>query len=425
MKKYTIIVFILILSAIFIQMGCENNYPDSNGPSAYSSKPTPVITDISPDSSYSGIGIVTITGQHFSAEVSENRVFFGGQPAKVLSASETELEVQVPTLVEDSLLIQINVKGAFLFGEYGGPGSSDVPFKLNDALIRYLAIDEIVIIGGLAVDVNENIYTILESPRGIVQISEPDSTNLPQYSPSPTSVGLGMKMGPGGYLYFARKNKNIYRVLPGGGSYEIFAKVSENCLDLDFDENLNLFAAGKEGKIFSLNPSTDTMTVARYGEDYDINIMRVYDGYLYSVLDYIGTDTTVFQRGIWRNQILDAAGTLGTNELVFDWNAYVGKFGPEIKAMVVDENGIFYLGNDYAGNDRNEAITMLDISSGTTKSLYPEILNPGAYNLCWGNTNYLYIHHYLVEVTAGVTTKTRRLLRLSMPVNSAPYYGRQ
>jgi hypothetical protein len=94
-------------------------------------------------------------------------------------------------------------------------------------------------------------------------------------------------------------------------------------------------------------------------------------------------------------------------------------------AMVVDENGIFYLGNDYVGNDRNEAITKLDINSGAAEALYPAILKPGAYNLCWGNSNYLYIHHYDVKVSGGVTTKTRELLRLSMSVNSAPYYGRQ
>jgi len=191
MKKYTIIVFILILGTVLIQMGCENNYPDDIWDPAYSSKPTPIINDISPDSSYSGIGIVTITGQHFSADVSENRVFVGGLPGKVLSSSETSLEVQVPALVGDSLLIQVNVKGAYLLGEYGkNPG--DTPFKLNDALIKYLSVDAIITIGGLACDPDDNIYTVLAIPRSIVKISEPDCTDLYEYSPSPTSKLSGI-----------------------------------------------------------------------------------------------------------------------------------------------------------------------------------------------------------------------------------------
>ena len=436
MKNFYLTLLILALSMLLISTGCENDYPSTGPDYPLTSGPTPIISDISPDSSYSGIGIITITGQYFSADISENRVFFDGEPGKVLLATETELEVQVPPLVEDSILIQLNVTGAFLYGEYGGRDSTfadsipprtipDVPFKLNDAIIKYLAVTEIITIGGLAVDPNENIYTILSSPQGIIQISEPDSTILPQYSSSPTSIGKGMRWGPAGYLYLVRKNKNIYRVLPGGGSYETFAKVSENLLDLDFDENGNLFAAGKDGLIFSITPSADTATVAHYDEDYDITVLRVYDGYLYSVLDYGGSDTTLVQRGIWRNQIVDANGTLGSNEFMFDWDAYAGKFGPDITDMVIDENGIFYLGNDYENNDDNEAITKLDIISGIAAPLYPEILEIGVNNLCWGNTNYLYIHRFYAEGLGDTYTETRELLRLAMPVNSAPYYGRQ
>jgi IPT/TIG domain-containing protein len=431
MKKYTIVILILLLSTILIQMGCENNYPDSIWDPNYSSKPTPVITDISPDSSYSGIGIVTITGQHFSADISENRVFIGGQPAIVLSASETSIEVQVPALVEDSLLIQVNVKGAYLLGEYGkNPG--DTPFKLNDALIRYLYFDFTKTLTGLACDQNEYIYTNLNSPRSIIQITNPDSTDFPQYSSSPTTRAYGMKWGPGAQLYLVRKNKNMYRTLVGGGGTEIVGKTSESLYDLDFDQNGNILTAGKEGRIFSMTTAGDTATVAQYGEDYDITVLRVYDGYLYSVLDYQGSDTTLVQRGIWRNQILDANSTLGPNELMFDWDTYAGKFGPRITAILVDENGMFYLGSNFDDGvmrQEDEAIIKLDIFSGITEPLYPEILGAGVNNLVWGNTNFLYIHHYDKEIVDPTDPEadvvTRSLLKLAMPLNSAPYYGRQ
>ena len=313
-------------------------------------------------------------------------------------------------------------------GEYGNnPG--DIPFKLNDALIKYLYFDFTKTLSGLACDLNEYIYTNLNSPQSIIQITNPDSTYFPPYSSSPTIRAYGMKWGPGDQLYFVRKNKNMYRTLVGGGGTEIAGKVSENLYDLDFDQNGNILTAGKEGRIFSMTTAGDTATVAQYGEDYDITILRVYDGYLYSVLDYQGTDTTLVQRGIWRNQILDVNSTLGPNEFMFDWDTYAGKFGPQITAMVVDENGMFYLGSNFDNGimrDEDEAIIKLDVFSGIAEPLYPEILEAGTSNLVWGNTNYLYIHHYVAkEQTDGSIVYTRDLLRLSMPVNSAPYYGRQ
>ena len=425
MKKYTNLILVLMLSTIMMQMGCENNYPDPIWPPSDGSKPTPVITDIDPDTSYSGIGVVTIIGQNFSANMTENQVFFNGAAGKVLSATTTSIEVQVPNLVEDSILIQVDVKGAFLFGEYGGHGSADVPFILEDALIKYLAVDATRTIGGLACDLSDNIYTVLSSPRGIVQIAVPDCTDLYQYSPSPTQIGYGMKWGPGGYLYMVRKNKNLYRVLPDASNFEIFARVQENVQDLDFDANGNIFTGGKDGLIFRVSSAGDTATVARLGE-YDITCIRVYDSYVYSVLDYQGSDTTAVQRGIWRNQILDASGNLGSNEFMFDWDLYAGTTGPNITSMVVDENGMFYLGNSYINNNDNEAITKLDVMTGFAEPLYQEILKIGVDNLCWGNSNYLYIHRYVGVLQGdGSYVYTRELLRLAMPLNSAPYYGRQ
>lgn len=425
MKKYLLILIPVVLFALIFIQGCENDYPEDIWNPNYTTKPTPVISDISPDTTYSGIGEITISGQNFSENVADITVYFNGLKGTVLSATATELQVKVPTLIADSVKIQIHVSGAYLFGEYGGTGVTDVPFVMVDALAKYKSIDATTIIAGLACDLNENIYSILSIPRGIIQLQHPDSATFVQYSPSPTQIGYGIKWGPGNHIYLVRKNKNIYRVFPDASSYEIWAKVDENVMDLDFDQNGNLYTAGKEGKIFAIAPSADTALVARYGIDFDIPLLRVYGGYVYSVHDYQGTDTTILNQSIWRNQILDANGTLGPNELVFDWDAYMGRFGPAITAIVVDENGIFYIGNNYENNSKNEAITKLDIASGTAEALYPQILKIGVNNLVWGNGNYLYINRYFAEGSDDTFTETRELLRLGMPVKSAPYYGRQ
>lgn len=427
MKKYTIIIFVLILSAILVQMGCENNYPDSIWDPAYNSKPTPVISDIIPDSSYSGIGVITIVGQNFSADISENRVFIGGKAATVLSASETSLDVQVPTLVEDSLLIQIDVKDAFELGEYGGTGSSDVPFRLIDATINYVKVDENLSMNGLACDLSENIYSVLETRRAIKFI-HPDSGYVDVGNSSPPAVVTSMKTGPGGYVCFVKNNTYIYRLPPGSGSSDVaekWVRFDGKVKDLDFDENLNVFAGGDTTIFRARWSDADTAIVALY-PSYEIKLLRVYNGYVYVFLSYTGSDSMMVQNGIWRNEILDASGNLGSNEFMYDWSTYVaGAAGIKVNTMVVDENGLFYLGLDYSGNYLNEAIIKVDIFSGFAEPLYTEILNAGVNNLCWGNSNNLYIHRYLLVESGEETIITRKLFTLAMPVNSAPYYGRQ
>ena len=63
----------------------------------YGASLTPVIDNLSPAVGSQG-DIITITGQYFSPVALSNKVRFNGAPAKVLSATETELRVEVPEL---------------------------------------------------------------------------------------------------------------------------------------------------------------------------------------------------------------------------------------------------------------------------------------------------------------------------------------
>jgi hypothetical protein len=81
-----------------------------------------------------------------------------------------------------------------------------------------------------------------------------------------------------------------------------------------------------------------------------------------------------------------------------------------------DENGLMYI-----GLDQDNAIMNLSITGGTPTPLYPEILIPPTTNMTWGNSTYVYINRH---ETDPEQVDNRRIIRLEMPLNGAPSYGR-
>jgi hypothetical protein len=410
MKKLLSAGILVGFIAVLSLCGCKNEYPDSIWDPNYKSNPTPIITLIEPESgSFAGVGVVTVTGQNFSPNVEDNKVYFEGERATTLTASQTQLTVQVPNLLGDSLKVQIYVVGALEFGEYE-PG-----YKLEEASVQFKAIDDFVQFTALACDLQENAYG-LSTTREIYKIEHPDSDKVVYATVQTSRKADGMKMGPDGYLYWVRGNTRVYRVPPGGGESveESYVTVNSRVSDLDFDQNLNIYAAGSTGWIEVVKPDgTTTFTAAQY-TDYEINAVRVYENFVYIAAAYDGTETPEVAEGIWRHEILDADGNLGASELYFDWGANTEEFGPKILCIDFAENGDLYV-----GMDKDQAITIIQAGDKSTKYLYPEILLPPTTYMCWGNGNYLYVNRYADE------SANRRVFRVALNVAGAPYYGRQ
>ncbi len=408
MKSLIILMLGAALAVVLISAGCENDYPSSVWDPNYNSKPTPVIDSVEPAFSFSGIGQVTITGSNFSPVVQENTVYFNGKKGKTLSATATEIVVQAPVLVADSATIKVHVAGAFLFGEYK-------PYQLKEAALTYKAIDSQIEAFALAVDPDENIYVIANNQ--ILQIVDPDSPAV-VYGTTTFSICDNMRWAPDGALLLLRGNRFIYRVDPGGGAASTwirFADVNDRISTGDFDQNGNLYCGGRSQKIFAVSATGDTTTVFRF-PDYRYMAIRVYDGYVYTAATYDGDGEPAILEGIWRHQILDATGTLGAQELVYDWGSYAGELGPSILSMEFDENGLMYLGLDI-----DNAIVNLVISGGSPTPLYPEILLPPTTNMVWGNATFIYINRH---ETDSEKVDQRRIIRLEMPFRGAPSYGR-
>ena len=85
--------------------------PDSAKPANLTVGYLPLVTEVKPDKGQAGEKVV-IKGRGFDADVEDNEVYFGNQPALILSASETELTVVAPAALgtEGAVTAQVHVK---------------------------------------------------------------------------------------------------------------------------------------------------------------------------------------------------------------------------------------------------------------------------------------------------------------------------
>ncbi len=407
MKKLVISSLFLLATLTLLQInGCKNDYPPSLWDPNIDARPDPVITSIQPDSTFGGIGIITIIGKNFASDPKQNHVYFNGVKGEVLEASDTQLKVKVPNLYGDDITIKVRVEGALLFAEFA-------PYKLMRVWIEYSDFNEYDDAFAMAVDKDENLYVSLAQDnkgkkKKIVKVT-PDGTRT-DYASTTVDKASGMRVGPGGDLFYVNILQAVFRVPAGGGKDQIYKVLSGGVFDLDYDANGNMFLAGNSSKIFVLKPDKTVKVAAQY-DKISFNAVRVYNNYVYLSGSYSGSDTTQVQEGIWRNEILNADGDLGANELVFDWHKHFPQ--NNLLSMVIAEDGDIII-----GSDTPDPLIALH-PDGSFEPVYPGVIDPPASIMVWGTGKFLYINR---RSSDGAK---KRILRVNMLKNSAPYYGRQ
>ncbi len=405
---------ILFLFALILFYSCETT-PDKSiwPPDTSNDAPRPTIERVEADPTtidkdgvtFAGIGIINIIGTNFSANPQENRVYFNGTPGTILSANTTSLKVKVPTLISDSIAIQVGVQGALQYAAYNGKNYYS-PFKTKNAIFGYLAIDQNIDASGLAVDKEDNVY-VLTTGKKILKLSAPDSDAV-VYGTTSLIVTPDMHFGPDGSLFITRGTRSIYTIPPGGGAASRYVSAKSNVSFIDFDANQNLYAAGKGGDIQRIKQDKTILIVADYS-DYYINALRIYNGYVYVAAEYKGTDSTQIAEGIWKNKINDPDSSLGENELILNWHDKFPDGLIHITALTFDENGKMFIGQ----NEGNAVYLLQDDAY-----LYPEILFGPAGNLTWGNGNFLYMNFRSEDGTK------RTIQRIELLNRGAIYNGR-
>jgi hypothetical protein len=413
-SKYCFFVF-GFMAIILLVNGCENDYPDSLWDPNYKTKPDPQISNVEPEqNAFAGIDEITIIGQNFASVMDENQVYFDGILAQILSSSATELIVKAPNVVSDSILVQVSVQGAVLFGEY-------FPYPLLSAL--YIVGDFDKNDDAYAIEYNpadSSLYvSLLQDNKGgknkIVRIS-PDNERH-DYSKSLLDKASGMKFSPDGSIFYANAINVLCRIPPGGENPatagQIHSILTDAVYDLDLDENSNIFAAGSGSVIYRIksDDGSNVLTAATY-ESVNFKAVRVYDGYVYVAGKYSGTDPMIPAQAIWRNQITSADGDLGLNELYYDWAT--GPYSTStITTLTFSSDG-----DAYIGSTGKEVIVILE-PDGTIEPLYPGVLLPESYYLTWGDGIFLYANR------RSSVPEDKAILMINVLEEGAPYYGRQ
>ncbi len=418
-------VFGIILTALLllISFACqEPDYPDSIYDPNAEVLPNPVITSVDPpDKVFSGIGIVTITGQNFHTRNDYNLVYFNGNSGTIISSSATEVVVQTPNIIADSVKIQVAVIGAYEFAEYDN-------YQLYPPVVVWGG-DNFSSLYGMAVDALENLYVSESGEREIWRIfSDGEADSLVYAEHGSYLKADAMRVGPEGKIYIARRNKKLSSIPAGGGDAEDFLTLPGNtrAYSLDYDRHGNLYTGGRKNELYRINVVTgeaEFSTVATYPEDINVNVIRVFDDYVYIVGEYVGDDTTVVQEGIWRSQIF-AADSLEPPELVIDWQTIMGANGPTINDLTFSLDGYMYIGpsSDYALFEIAPPYTNQPIDPK-----YSEVLDAPADGITWGNGSYLYLNTrsiYTSEEPTAEELEKKRIFRVDMVKQGAPYFGR-
>jgi len=388
-----------------VVLGCNEEPPASLFDPNYVSGPQPVVSGIAPATGLGGVTIMTLTGLNFSTVPSYNQVVFAPvsdrgntQLATILQATATSLTVKAPVVIADTVEVKVGVQGGELY-------SVPVYCSLASAQVTWGTFSDNDAPAGVACDISGNAYysNLFGGAADTVYKVAPDNVQS-AYSPAFSSQvprWTGMKVGPGGSIFCAGGRNIIFEIPPGGGTVTLWQRGTiGNVVDLDFDQDGNIWTVGTGTALWSVTPAK---VVATFTIDQTIvRTVRVYNGYLY----YGGGRSGV--EGVWRRQIL-AVDNLGTEEPYFDFTAAFGT--GLVNAITFAADGDMYIGTD------GTAGIVVVHQGGSSEPFYPGIVAPTTLAFSWGIGTELF-------VSRGGTTAKKSLLRVEMEKAGAPTYGR-
>mgnify|MGYP005656828345 FL=1 len=400
-----LLLFRFTLPISFFIFSCEDpNYPENIWDENDQGNASPSISSVEPEAAFAGIDTLTISGQNFSENASENLVYFNNMLGEVVNATSTSLSVVTPNLVSDSVQIRVAVQGAFLFADHSSL------YTLTAAVLDYGPFDQFTDIFSLDLDRDENLIVSLDgTPNAEFWIVDTNQDSA--VWSGALAKGSGMKLGPTGSVYFVNYQRFLYKDEQGTPkeNSEIFKRLNGNATDLDFDSYGNLFVggAGSTIDVVDINDDgglTSGVTEAKNLDTLDILSLKVLNDYL-----YVLTTTVASDQSIYKMQILDDSGSLGDLELVFDWSAYTNKLSSAL-CFTLSESGDLFVGSD----SDDQPLTY--IQNGNASGFYTSILTAPISYMAWGNSNYLYL--------INKTEETNRVQRVDTRMSGADYYGR-
>lgn len=329
---------ILFIGAwLILFFGCEMKAPTNLWKNRPQGDPPPVIERIEPEGGADpGVLEIKIIGQNFDPIPERNFVYFGPALVQYISVSPETIRVYRPSISEDSLSVTVVVQGAVEFARKS--------YRVDPVYASLGVFEASERIYTVEADKEGNVYVYLNTQ--VVKKLTPDgASETVGTTSSPFGIATDMRFSPDGYLYMQqRNNKSLHRMPPGGGEFELKYKQWPSAVNyIDFDENGNLYAAGKKTSVYVLRPDGSIETVADY-KNFEVLAVRVHEGYVYFLAL---AQTPGVASGVYRNAIQSGTGTLGDSELVLDWSTTGEWASSKFTDIAFSTQGDMYISTDH------------------------------------------------------------------------------
>lgn len=393
--------FLILLGALFIQ-GCTSDSSSLFDPDYTPERPDPSISVIEPQDGWlAGVDEITIRGENFSEVADENRVYFDGIPGIVHSSSSSEMVVRPARVVGENVDVKLTVRRAINF-------SNQLEYRLDQAVFQAPGSIPNDNVTGIATDADGNVifgYQEGGAPRGIRKWNIDDGT-VERVLPS-TFNWSSVKVGPDGLIYGARNIFGIYRETANGqiDTNPFAIGISgENYIDMDFDQDGNLWTVGNNQNIFRIDINDGSVT--RFPFEANLRAVRYYNGKLYMggrIPD--GSETGSLE--VWT---MDINNGQASNPQRYLNISDVSDVDFNMLAITFDVNGRIYM-----GANNGTGIYTWSESEGF-REFYIGLIEPSGYSFAWDG-------EFLIASATNRGEDTRFALRIDTRIQGAPYFG--
>ena len=380
MRVQRVFIFTLSVSVIILSViNCGYDGPVAMYNQKHITGNPPSITQILPDSAVTGVNFINIEGENFSENLDSNEVYIDGNKAEIVEHSSTSLTIRRPNCAGDSTKVVVSVFGAVDIASY-------TPYPIAEVYSAYGKFLSGATIGAMVVDDDENVYVIENNLTHYIYKVTPDGEK--------TVIGqetinvYDAAFSPDGNLVTFIRNKDIHilDIVNGVDTVAVWTQARDRVTHGDFDSNGNLFTSGaKSSDLMVVDQTLSCRDLDLYASD-EILWIDVVGDYIYLLVELSAPDAANPELAIWRHEILDADGNLGSRQLVLDWST-TGEFAESTpKTFTVAGNNSIFIGTDY-----EQPILFLNSDWQSAGIVYKDILPTSAEKLGFGSGNYLYM----------------------------------
>lgn len=405
MKKFYIFTSLVLSISLMSFVGCGEDPDPGLFPTLVNpDQPAPVITAVDPPNvALAGITPLTITGQNFSPNKDDNKIYFNGVKGEIISSTPTQIVLIAPLVVADIVKIKVttfkveNFSNEFIYKIAAG-FEEYYPFDPNNNQLPF----------AITFDNNGNLLTSLQG-LGIYKVT-PDKQISEVVPKGAETKWDALRYFSNGDIYASKSLRGIWRlnqgVTPPNPPWGL-APAGTFLKDFDFDQNTNLWAVGANNVIFKVKQDA---SVTQYPFVAQLSASRVFNNYL-----YVGGLKSGVE-GVWRLPI-DANGDLGSEELYFNITANYPNV--KVNTMTFSQDGDLYLGT----NKNPDPVIVVKAGGAASESLYPGVIKAREIiSMYWPAGNNLFITR--AEYKEGtIIVFNQSIFRVDLQKPGAVYYN--